>query len=406
MLALRRISRSLLNMVALRPLPGPFPRGTGHSWIVPLAGLAGQANRYLANHTDVWARSPLVVHEDGVPLGPAHSPPDRIRDEGGGRFNHWYGQLLFSTSDNSDPNTNGRSYACSLSPRLFKRRAAGRAHPGLSLSGFDSQAFPSAKNWNDVVAAVRTGLLVLGAFREHFPSPAGKPVLEVGPGWGYGSAMVLACYGMRPVVADHFLIPWDEPYHGWYYGAVADELARADPSADVTPLRDMVRAGRYDDAVLRRVHWPPADFGLPSESVDLVYSLGVIEYLDDLEGTFRHLARVTRPGGLGLHHVDCSDQSDPLKPLEYLLPGDAEFAELFARCHGECGNRRRPTEVTAEFRQAGFEVFGFDPERLTRMKYVDDLLSRLRRAAGSRYRDLQPDELRIIQGWCRVRKPA
>ena len=56
-----------------------------------------------------------MLHEDGVPLGPAHSLHALIRGEGGGRFSHWGPQqvLLFSASDRSDPNRNGRVYTIS-----------------------------------------------------------------------------------------------------------------------------------------------------------------------------------------------------------------------------------------------------------------------------------------------------
>jgi hypothetical protein len=55
-------------------------------------------------------RSTYELVEDGVPLGPAHAPHDRIREVGGGCFSHWEQDLFFSTSDHSDPNRNGRIY--------------------------------------------------------------------------------------------------------------------------------------------------------------------------------------------------------------------------------------------------------------------------------------------------------
>lgn len=57
-------------------------------------------------------RSRLLLEEDGVPLGPAHSLHAAIRQHGQGRFSHWGPRqlLLFSASDNSDPNRNGRVY--------------------------------------------------------------------------------------------------------------------------------------------------------------------------------------------------------------------------------------------------------------------------------------------------------
>lgn len=55
--------------------------------------------------------SQLLLFEDGRPLGPAHSLHAAIREQGGGRYSHWTREgLYFSTSDNSDPRTNGRTY--------------------------------------------------------------------------------------------------------------------------------------------------------------------------------------------------------------------------------------------------------------------------------------------------------
>jgi hypothetical protein len=56
-------------------------------------------------------RSPIIVYEDGKPLGPAHSEHSDIANIGLGRFSHWRGHgIIFSSSDNTDPNLNGREY--------------------------------------------------------------------------------------------------------------------------------------------------------------------------------------------------------------------------------------------------------------------------------------------------------
>ena len=63
--------------------------------------------------------SNVVVLENGKPLGPPHSVHAEISEQGGGRYSHWltpntdeaiFPTLIFSTSDNSDPRTNGRKY--------------------------------------------------------------------------------------------------------------------------------------------------------------------------------------------------------------------------------------------------------------------------------------------------------
>lgn len=56
------------------------------------------------------AASQLRIFENGKELGPSHSFHADIRKTGKGRFSHWSSILYFSTSDNSNPKTNGRTY--------------------------------------------------------------------------------------------------------------------------------------------------------------------------------------------------------------------------------------------------------------------------------------------------------
>ena len=65
----------------------------------------------LADSADNNERSPVVIYENGRPLGPGHSRHTDIAHVGQGRYSHWRGQgYVFSASDNTDPNTNGRYY--------------------------------------------------------------------------------------------------------------------------------------------------------------------------------------------------------------------------------------------------------------------------------------------------------
>ena len=59
---------------------------------------------------DNSTRSKLVLCEDGKPLGPPHSMHDDVRQKGLGRYSHWGKDVVFASSDNSDPNLNSRSY--------------------------------------------------------------------------------------------------------------------------------------------------------------------------------------------------------------------------------------------------------------------------------------------------------
>jgi len=56
-------------------------------------------------------RSTFKAFENGAPLGPAHSNHAEIAKKGTGPYSHWGDYLYFSSSDNSDPATNGRRYS-------------------------------------------------------------------------------------------------------------------------------------------------------------------------------------------------------------------------------------------------------------------------------------------------------
>ena len=58
--------------------------------------------------------STLRLFENGVELGPAHSVHHDIRLFGQGQFSHWGNALIFSSSDNTNPLTNGRKYTYTM----------------------------------------------------------------------------------------------------------------------------------------------------------------------------------------------------------------------------------------------------------------------------------------------------
>ena len=69
--------------------------------------------RLFADSADDNERSDIQLYEDDKPLGPAHSVHRDIGTIGQGRFSHWrnnFSIFLFSSSDNTDPHTNGRKY--------------------------------------------------------------------------------------------------------------------------------------------------------------------------------------------------------------------------------------------------------------------------------------------------------
>lgn len=95
-----RIARALLR----RPYSGDVQvcsTETGNCY------LASLPERLLSDRDSASA---LRLFENGREIGPAHASHSEIRQLGAGRYSHWGNQLYFSTSDNSDPRTNGRRY--------------------------------------------------------------------------------------------------------------------------------------------------------------------------------------------------------------------------------------------------------------------------------------------------------
>lgn len=94
----------------IEPLQG-FVQGPGFSYRVTSYVLAKYADASEDN-----MNSPVMLYEGMTPLGPARSYLRDVQDVGLGRFVFVrFGEdprshAVISTSDNSDPNTNGRKY--------------------------------------------------------------------------------------------------------------------------------------------------------------------------------------------------------------------------------------------------------------------------------------------------------
>ncbi|QIG98998.2 hypothetical protein [Bradyrhizobium sp. 6(2017)] len=106
-------SSAFLHLIPPSPIDRHLLRGSfhpyyqGHAYLIPV--------KYYDGPLDA-----AQLYEDDRPLGPANSSKEEIIDKGAGRFlfyreteratNYFGPVLVFSTSDNTDPNTNGRKY--------------------------------------------------------------------------------------------------------------------------------------------------------------------------------------------------------------------------------------------------------------------------------------------------------
>jgi SAM-dependent methyltransferase len=399
-MSLRNLTRRAIDRLLLHRLSGPFGHEMGAAWVVALPQLRPHADVPSAR-----SQSTLVLYEDGIPLLPAHSLHADIRAFGGGAYSHRQSHLLFSTRDGSDPNTNGRTYEYSLSPWLYSRRVLpALAQPGLPVNHRPREV-SAAQIREEVHYALQVGRGYRDTLRRLLPSLAGATVLEIGPGSNFGAALFLGAFGARPVVADRFLSRWNAPYHPEFYAELRETLARSEPEADLRGIDAMLRANNYPKDVIGRIESPLETLPCASNSIDAVISNAVLEHVYGVPAAAAQLYRITRPGGIGLHQVDFRDHRDFDRPLEYLLLGEDDFARLFTRSHGECGNRWRGPEFHAALAQVGFEVLRFDANVFSRPEYVQQLLPRLA-AAPSRYAGLRGEELHVLSGQFQLRKPA
>jgi hypothetical protein len=87
-------------------LARPFNKISGFSYVTELSQLES-----VADLSETPRRSNLLVCENNNLLGPMHTGHAEIAKDGHGRYSHWSKNLIFSASDNTDPNTNGRTYS-------------------------------------------------------------------------------------------------------------------------------------------------------------------------------------------------------------------------------------------------------------------------------------------------------
>lgn len=92
---------------------------------------------------------------------------------------------------------------------------------------------------------------------------------------------------------------------------------------------------------------------LATGSVDVVFTNSVLEHVPDMVSVLAECARITKPGGFGLHGIDFRDHrfygNSAIHKLEFLCESRAE--PMVGGC-----NRLRGHEVVAAFDRNGFEA--------------------------------------------------
>lgn len=354
----------------LRP---PFIHDSGFGWRVGLDDL-GPADGLVDPIS-----SAVYLFEDEKQLGPAHTLHRDIRLNGTGRFSHWEGVLYFSSSDNTDPNLNGRSYRAIFSPQLYFKT---RADHAIGIVSYWLSRLPGGED------AVR-----------------GKTVLEVGPGRDMGTVLILAALGAQVSAADSAGPRWIPGWHCPFVEALSAGLKASPWHCDLSPLRRSLDADAFDPMSVSRlacaVEELPDDCG---NRFEVVLSNSALEHVRDPRGALGRLYRSSRRDALGLHRVDFRDHRDFGHPLEFLILDDAQLELETGAVKYQIGNRARPSEYSSFFADAGFAVLDFEVGAWCSQDYVDDFIERLRRSPSA-YRSTSPSDLAVAGGTFLVKRP-
>src|SRR5262249_28368327 len=87
---------------------------------LPLGGyaykLSGPELSGLSDTSERATHARAVICEGDHQIGPAHTLWLEITQKGFGRFSHYNDAVAFSSSDNTDPNSNGRQYKIVIPP--------------------------------------------------------------------------------------------------------------------------------------------------------------------------------------------------------------------------------------------------------------------------------------------------
>jgi hypothetical protein len=198
--------------------PSAIQAQRGNAYLAPFNGIAGRAflsELIYPEDSMAWPNgSTLEFIENGRRLGPAHSLHSEIETLGSGRYSHWQGYLVFSSSDNTDPRSNGRVYSIRQPPSGFLVLLFTAAGILISLASIRK----SLKTGG--MAPVR-GFLEMVLPRSRYV--CGLPILSTGVNLSVISSLIaveayfLWKFGLTPI----------ENTDGSYYAHFADQLSFA-----------------------------------------------------------------------------------------------------------------------------------------------------------------------------------
>jgi SAM-dependent methyltransferase len=187
----------------------------------------------------------------------------------------------------------------------------------------------------------------------------GKDVLEIGTTNPPGLPLALLLGGCNRFYGNNILdlgnrLPIE-------YAEVVNVMMSRLRGVDPRRLQDILEIetqGKQRVAALREEVFqaiprcPAEQLSLPDACVDIVFSMSVMEHLENTRAVLENLHRVLRPNGWSFHLIDLRDHKDFQKPLEFLKHDQSEHE----RMGGSFQNRLRAQGFLDLFDETGYRT--------------------------------------------------
>lgn len=377
---------------------------------------------YLYPVTDLDQYQTVLLFENNKIIGSINNTHDIIRTQGKGFYSAWHESLFFSTSDNSDPRTNGRAY------RIIALNLGRETLPQIinkySFTLYNSDEYNESvrnlltKGFNlnsSIVNDSRIFSILMEATRRHFNQPPSR-CLQIGPGGSLAVEFLLCISGVKEAVAidinpllnfnmENFKQTIQEVLN---LVSCYDGLFGLDKKHFILP--DVIDTGngkyKIGDNTVEYLYPANAEStGFADESFDLIFSFTTLEHVKKPDLLIKENMRLLRKGGAAFHIIDLKDHRYSEKPLHFLCQTDEEWQsdlEAYIKDGQEHNylNRWRHSDYLNSFKSAGFEILGASPQTIL----SDDELTKLRVKLSAKYRDYTDEDLRQLVTAYLVRK--
>lgn len=278
---------------------------------------------------------------------------------------------------------------------------------GPELNGFVSRRFGGLKVGKNYDVANTIGMC--GLLRHLDFKIAGKDFVELGSGWGGGSALVLLSLGAR-AIRSYDLFRHFEPRYREIAKSTLDQQRVKWTSTFPFP-------GDFEavvaDCASSSIDWDQYHYhaphdarstNLPTDTVDCYFSSAVLEHVSAvvLPAILAESYRILEKGGLCFHYIQptmhAAWSDSKATGVDYLTVPDWEW-ELFLDNDVAHENRLRGPEHVELIRNAGFKIEGV-------WKTVDNrALAALKvKTVSPRFRRFSPEELATDYVWIVGRK--